>query len=64
MDNEIINKSAILDISGFLIVEPISFNDLFASALTSGCVSDIALDIELTIYGKHPDNYFGELCAK
>jgi hypothetical protein len=38
-----------LEISGFLIVDPISLRDLLASALTSGCVSEIALEIELTI---------------
>ena len=41
--------SAILEISGFLIVDPISFNDLLASAFTSGWVSEIALEMELTI---------------
>ena len=44
-----IRISAILEISGFFIVDPISFNDLFASAFTSGWVSDMAFEIELTI---------------
>lgn len=40
---------AILEISGFFIADLISFNDLLASTFTSGWVSEIVLEIELTI---------------
>lgn len=48
-----------LSISGLLIVDPMSFNDLCASSLTYGCVSEIALEILVTMSGNLLDTYLG-----
>ena len=56
----LINTSINSDISGFLIVEPIKFNDSFALSLTFGWVSDNVSESLLTICGKKTLNYFGE----
>lgn len=48
-----------LDISGFLIVDPIRFSESFAAYFTSGWVSDIAFDMLLTIAGNLYESCFG-----